>query len=244
MLLQHINPILHTAVAHAHMPRRALRLVVAGNALPAQRLLLARSQRQSRRHRRRHLRSATQSRSLPARMHRIRQQNNVSPRRRIDPHRCSRQPRMPKPPTGSRIPAVRRKRRINVPPKPPQHRSPRRLLRPRHLLDRQRRQNPVASIQQSLRKFRQIVPGRKQPGMPRHAAHPPRRRIMHHPPQHVLILVILRRRNLQAATPPEAQTASASSSAAQKYAAAAYSSSVSPDTRSTSAPSTIKFMSL
>ncbi len=152
-------------------------------------------------------------------MHRIRQQNDVRLRRRIDPHRCPRKSRVPERSHRQQIAAIRRERRINIPSKPAQHRRRRRLLRRRHLLDRHRRQDSVATIQQRLRKLRQIVRRREQSRMPRHSAHPPRRRIVHHRraacarSRHTPSAQSLR------ATPPEAQIACASSSAGQKYAA-------------------------
>ena len=160
-----------------------------------------RIQRQRRRHFRRHLRPQANRISLASRMHRIRQQYDVGLRRRIDPDRCSRKSRVPKRSDGQQIAAIRRKRRIDVPPKPAQHRRRGGCSGCVIFATAMLTKSPAA-VQQRLRKFRQIVRRRKQSRMPRHAAHAPRRRIMHHAAQHVFVLVILRGRNFRAATPP------------------------------------------
>ena len=51
----------------------------------------------------------------------------------------------------------------------------------------------MAAIQQSLRKFRQIVRGRKQSSLSGYSTHAPRRRIVHHSAQHVMVLVFFSR---------------------------------------------------
>ena len=98
VLLEHIDPVLHRSITRAHAPLRAHGLVVSRDALPPQRFLLLHRQRQSRRNFRGHLHPQPDRIALPPRMHRIGQQNDVRLRRRIDPDRCPREPRMPERP--------------------------------------------------------------------------------------------------------------------------------------------------
>ena len=197
VLFEHINSRLYIAIPHRVPPRRALRLVIAGDALPAQRFFFAHRQRQRRRHRRRHLRAQSHRVSLASRMHRIGQQNNVSLGGRIDPHRRPRKTRVSKRTHRQQVSAVRGKRRIDIPSESTQNLRRRRLFRPGHLLDRKCRQNSASSIQQHLRKLRQVIRGREKARVPSHSAHPSRRRIVHHSPQHHVIVVILCRRDVR-----------------------------------------------
>ena len=125
------------------------------------------------------------------------QQNDVGLRGWIDPYRCSGKAGVAVGADGQEIAAVRGERRINVPAKTAQHWRRRRLLGLRHLLDRERRKNPSAAIQQGLRELSQIVGRGKQSRMAGHAAHAPGCRIMHHTAQHVLVLVVLRGRDFR-----------------------------------------------
>ena len=197
MFLEHIDSRLHGSIASAHATCRAEGFVIARNALPSQIFFFIGSQGQRRRDLSRNLRAQPDRVSLPAWMHGIGQQNDISMRRRIDPDGCSCEPGVSERAHREKITAIRRERRIDVPSKSAQNGRGRRLFGGCHLRNRLRRQDSIAAIQQSLREFRQIVPGRKEPCVPGHATHAPRRGVVHHAVQHLFFLIVLCRCDLR-----------------------------------------------
>ncbi len=188
--LKHVDPGLDFAIARVEAMRGHQRLVVAGDAGHSQLVLLGDGEVEARSDGGCNSRSQGNHRVAAARMHGVGEKNDVGVGDRVNPQRCAGEAGVAEGTDGEQFAAVGGKGRVDVPSEPAQTGRVGRLLRSGHLVDRRPAEHgePAEEI---FSKAGQVVAGREQPGMTRHASHAARRGIVHRAAQHLTLLVVL-----------------------------------------------------